>query len=43
MQYLASRKYNVTDVLEKVIKQYLRQDHLERQKSEMEETEELSE
>ncbi|KAJ8410943.1 hypothetical protein AAFF_G00179780 [Aldrovandia affinis] len=41
-EYLASRKYNVTDVLEKVIKQYLRQEHLERQKSETEETKELS-
>ncbi|XP_036373313.1 LON peptidase N-terminal domain and RING finger protein 1-like [Megalops cyprinoides] len=40
--YLASRKYNVTSVLENVMKQYLTEEHLERQKSHTEETKELS-
>ncbi|XP_035272856.1 LON peptidase N-terminal domain and ring finger 1, like [Anguilla anguilla] len=40
--YLASRKYNITAVLEEVIKQYLREEHLERKRSQTEETKELS-
>ncbi|KAJ8335990.1 hypothetical protein SKAU_G00393330 [Synaphobranchus kaupii] len=41
-EYLASRKYNVTTVLEEVIKQYLGEEHFERKKSQMEENKELS-
>ncbi|KAG5848270.1 hypothetical protein ANANG_G00096690 [Anguilla anguilla] len=42
LSYLASRKYNITAVLEEVIKQYLREEHLERKRSQTEETKELS-
>ncbi|XP_010902197.2 LON peptidase N-terminal domain and ring finger 1, like isoform X2 [Esox lucius] len=38
-EYLATRKYMVTSVLDRVIKQYLSKEHLERQ---LEETQELS-
>ncbi|KAI1887616.1 hypothetical protein AGOR_G00192150 [Albula goreensis] len=41
-EYLACRKYNITDVLEKVIRQCLMEEYLERQKSHTEETKELS-
>ncbi|KAJ8271727.1 hypothetical protein COCON_G00105860 [Conger conger] len=40
--YLASRKYNITAALEEVIKQYLCKEHMERKRSQTEETKELS-
>ncbi|XP_074521457.1 LON peptidase N-terminal domain and RING finger protein 1 [Halichoeres trimaculatus] len=41
-EYLACRKYNVTTVLDTVIKQYLSQEFAERTKTHLEETRELS-
>ncbi|KAL4640565.1 LON peptidase N-terminal domain and RING finger protein 1 [Arapaima gigas] len=41
-QYLASRKYKVTQVLNEVIKRYLPAEHLERESAHAEETKELS-
>ncbi|XP_071373187.1 LON peptidase N-terminal domain and RING finger protein 1 isoform X1 [Centroberyx affinis] len=41
-EYLASRKYMVTSVLDALIKQYLREEHAERTKTHVEETRELS-
>lgn len=43
LQYLASRKYNVTAPLEAVIKHYLCEEYMERKRSQTEETKELSE
>ncbi|KAJ8281297.1 hypothetical protein GJAV_G00065930 [Gymnothorax javanicus] len=40
--YLASRKYTVTVVLEKLIKRYLHEEHFERKRSQTEENKELS-
>jgi hypothetical protein len=42
-QYLAARKYTVTSVLDRVIKQYLSEEQSERQKTHLEETKELAE
>ncbi|KAG7461845.1 hypothetical protein MATL_G00195420 [Megalops atlanticus] len=41
-EYLASRQYNITEVLDGLIKNYLPEEHLERHKTHIEETEELS-
>lgn len=41
-EYLACRKYNVTTVLETLIKQYLSREYAERTKTHLEETRELS-
>ncbi|XP_029114738.1 LON peptidase N-terminal domain and RING finger protein 1 [Scleropages formosus] len=41
-QYLASRRYKVTQVLDEVIKRYLPTEHLERESAHVEETKELS-
>ncbi|XP_029907810.1 LON peptidase N-terminal domain and RING finger protein 1 isoform X2 [Myripristis murdjan] len=41
-EYLASRKYMVTSVLDALIKQYLSEEHAERTKTHQEETRELS-
>ncbi|XP_038837195.1 LON peptidase N-terminal domain and RING finger protein 1-like isoform X2 [Salvelinus namaycush] len=41
-EYLAARKYTVTSVLDRVIKQYLSKEQLERQKTHLEETQELA-
>nr|XP_046164708.1 LON peptidase N-terminal domain and RING finger protein 1-like isoform X3 [Oncorhynchus gorbuscha] len=40
--YLAARKYTVTSVLDRVIKQYLSKEQSERQKTHLEETQELA-
>uniref|UniRef100_A0A8C7MHS3 LON peptidase N-terminal domain and ring finger 1 n=1 Tax=Oncorhynchus kisutch TaxID=8019 RepID=A0A8C7MHS3_ONCKI len=41
-EYLAARKYTVTSVLDRVIKQYLSEEQSERQKTHLEETKELA-
>uniref|UniRef100_A0A4W5QAE4 LON peptidase N-terminal domain and ring finger 1 n=2 Tax=Hucho hucho TaxID=62062 RepID=A0A4W5QAE4_9TELE len=41
-EYLAARKYTVTSVLDRVIKQYLSEEQSERQKTHLEETQELA-
>ncbi|XP_064860131.1 LON peptidase N-terminal domain and RING finger protein 1-like isoform X3 [Oncorhynchus nerka] len=41
-EYLAARKYTVTSVLDRVIKQYLSKEQSERQKTHLEETQELA-
>lgn len=41
-EYLETRKYNVTSILDQLIKLYLREEHSERQKTHLEETKELS-
>ncbi|MBN3317324.1 LONF1 protein, partial [Atractosteus spatula] len=41
-EYLASRKYSITQLLEELIKKYLSEEHNERKRMHMEETKELS-